>query len=258
MNQGLLQILRKDFSPNQFEHLIADLWTLQDWNTQVTAQSNDKGIDVVATQDFPYKQKILIQAKKYGERSRVSSPEMQKYASLKQRDEVDSVIIVTTSEFTGEAKSIAEEFNLKCINGKQLLKFIHRLEAEQLVRDYASEDAPSPTVERPSYPSQESNDQQLGEVPTTSTPEPVSVTAEGVDISMKAVGLSRGRSLEHYLTHDISVVEEKISLGGKKTFEGRVVVFIEITNMGDKVDARPSTSPSKLRMTTSIQLPVTL
>ncbi|WP_424014786.1 restriction endonuclease [Halorubrum xinjiangense] len=234
----MIQSLRNDLSPEQFEHLIADLWTLQDWNTEKTSNKSDKGIDVIATRTSPYKEKCLIQAKKYGKNSSVSSPEIQKYASLKQREGVDTVVIVTTSEFTKEALELIDDFNLKHINGSQLVDFIGRLDAEELVNKYALENKPAPEVERPSYTIQQENE-STDESIKTEEPELITVSSEHQDLSIELVATSNGRSLDPYLKEDVIDVEDQMSVIGRKTFPGRLIVFLQAKNSGNRLESSP-------------------
>lgn len=105
----------------EFEKLIAALWKVQGWRTRVTANSGDRGIDVIATKKRPFRQKVLIQAKKYQEGNKVGSPEIQQYAGLKQQEsDADQVVVVTTSSFTRQAQDIAQDLNVKLIDGIKL------------------------------------------------------------------------------------------------------------------------------------------
>lgn len=133
----ILKLLR-GIDGHEFESFIADLWEFQGWDTEVTKGSNDRGIDVIANRMFPYQETALIQAKRYGSNTNISSPEVQKYASLRQREGVDTVILVTTGGFTRQALEIADDFQLKCISGKVLTKLVCELEAEDVVHDYTS------------------------------------------------------------------------------------------------------------------------
>lgn len=126
-----------DLKPVRFERFIADLWSQRGWETKVTDESNDRGIDVIATKSFPYKKKKFIQAKRYKKGNNVSGPEIQKYASLKQRDGVDEVVVVTTSGFTKQAIGLCDEFNIKPVNGEQLVEVIDATSSEDLVREHA-------------------------------------------------------------------------------------------------------------------------
>lgn len=126
----------------EFEQLVADVWEKKDWETRVTPQSNDRGIDVIAIKEDTFRQKILIQAKKYGENTTVGSPEVREYHSLRhQEDHVDAVVIVTTSTFTSEAKQIADKLNVKLVDG---LSFYNMLKSipEDLLYKYVDLDKP--------------------------------------------------------------------------------------------------------------------
>lgn len=125
---------------HRFEEFVAELWQRRGWETTVTTRSNDKGIDIIATQDTPYQEKELIQAKRYQEGNRIGGPEIQQYASLRhQENNVDKVVIVTTSGFTDSALSIAKRANLKLIDGKRLVQLVSRLNSSDLVKNYTSD-----------------------------------------------------------------------------------------------------------------------
>lgn len=110
-------------TPDEFEYHVADLWEEQGWNTEITSSTADKGIDVIARKNDIYPEKTLIQAKKYEPGNKVTSSEVQQYSSLKQQEnEVDEVIIITTSSFTSNAKARARDLNVKLIDGDGLSK----------------------------------------------------------------------------------------------------------------------------------------
>jgi len=102
----------------RFEQLVSDSWEAEGWDTTVTRGSNDRGVDVVAKKDSPFERKMVIQAKRYNKSNKVGGPEVREYASLKQQESnVDVVLIVTTSSFTGQANHIANDLNVKLMNG---------------------------------------------------------------------------------------------------------------------------------------------
>ncbi|MFC6757405.1 MULTISPECIES: restriction endonuclease [Haloarcula] len=121
----------------EFEALVAELWEKQGWNTTVTSGSNDRGVDVIAEKNTPFYQKQLIQAKRYSPDSKVGSPDIQQYSSLRhQMDNVDSVVVVTTSDFTLQAQEAAKNLNVKIIDGKQFISLINKLDAESIIQNY--------------------------------------------------------------------------------------------------------------------------
>lgn len=120
-----------------FEHFVADIWTRRGWETEVSQASLDAGIDVTATKTTPYKQKKLIQAKRYGENTTVGGPEIQQYASLKhQQIDADSVVVVTSNAFTRSAEERANELNVKLVNGDDLAELVLSLDAYDLLERY--------------------------------------------------------------------------------------------------------------------------
>lgn len=119
----------------EFEYFVADLWTFLDWNTRVVGEPGDRGIDVVATTEEGNKQ--LIQAKRYGPTITVGSPEVQQYASLRlQEDHVEQVTIVTTGEFSEQAKELAPELDVLLVNGEQLIGMVLEVDAAELIAEY--------------------------------------------------------------------------------------------------------------------------
>lgn len=111
----------------EFEELVGKIWEANGWNTHVTSGSGDKGIDVIATRDGKTNDKVLIQAKRYKKGNNVGSPEIRKYATLYQQDpETDSVIVVTTSSFTGPAKKLAKKLEVELIDGDKLSELLSK------------------------------------------------------------------------------------------------------------------------------------
>ncbi|WP_089788850.1 restriction endonuclease [Natronobacterium haloterrestre] len=120
-----------------FEHFIGDLWERMGWKTEVSTAAADKGVDVVAQKSTPYEQTLLIQAKRYGPNTTVGSPEVQQYASLRhQYHGVDKVLLVTTNGYSRQAKELADQLNVKLINGDELVQLVLEHDALDLVVEY--------------------------------------------------------------------------------------------------------------------------
>lgn len=113
-----------DLGDQQFEELVSKIWEVRGWNTHLTPKQ-DRGIDIVAEKYEPFHQKQLIQVKKYGN-TKVSSEEVQQYAALKlQQRDADMVVVVTTGEFSKNAQDLAEQLNVKLVNGTSLTNIIN-------------------------------------------------------------------------------------------------------------------------------------
>lgn len=104
---------------DEFESYVAEIWSEMGWETETT-DKNDRGVDVYAQTDWPYDREIVIQVKRYASGNRISSTQVQKYALLDRQEGVDDVVIVTSSDFSQPAEEVAEDLNVKLIDGHDL------------------------------------------------------------------------------------------------------------------------------------------
>ena len=164
---GQLKAVLQQMDPYEFEHFVADLWQRMGWETTVTTASADKGVDIIARKSSPYEQLLLIQAKRYGPNTTVGSPDVQQYASLRQQFEnVDKVLIVTTNGYSRQAREIAEDLNVKLIDGDGLVELIDEYDSLDLVAEYLDfiEPAEQADPDESVHPDPESTDET--EVPS--------------------------------------------------------------------------------------------
>lgn len=110
-----------NLSPTEFEQLVASFYSAQGYSTQVTKQSADRGIDIIARRDG---EKLAIQAKRYTGSNKVGRPTIQKIVGAATQANADRAAVVTTSEFTDTAISAAQEFGpqVELIDGDTLVK----------------------------------------------------------------------------------------------------------------------------------------
>lgn len=104
----------------QFEEAIAALCLRSGClDAHVTGGANDLGADVVAT--TPNGQRLVIQCKRYGERTKVGSPELQRFGGTCFSVHGAKVaIVVTTSVFTLPATRYAEAQGIRLVDGAAL------------------------------------------------------------------------------------------------------------------------------------------
>lgn len=122
--EHVLQHLR-EMDEYEFEDLVATVWESRGWETTVTQDTGDRGIDVVAEKEEPFYQKQLLQAKRYAAGNTIGSDEVRTYSTLlHQEDQVDVVVIVTTSSFTAPAKRLADDLNVKLIDGSTFYELL--------------------------------------------------------------------------------------------------------------------------------------
>lgn len=124
--------------PYEFEHFVADLWEDRGWETEVSKGSRDQGVDIEARKlEGLVNQKAVIQAKRYADDNKVGRDEVQQYHSMKVQDsEADVAVIVTTSEFTTEARLWGLENNVKLVDGDDLVDLIVKHDRYDLLDEY--------------------------------------------------------------------------------------------------------------------------
>lgn len=114
--------------PDRFEELLASIFSKAGWRTQTTTRSNDRGIDVIARKRFPIRRKYLIQAKCNSQGNNLSADDVRNYHALRdQENNVDQVILATTSDFSNQAKIIGEKLDIKLLNRRDLKMIINNL-----------------------------------------------------------------------------------------------------------------------------------
>ncbi len=95
----------KNYSPEEFESFIADLFENMGYQTQITPHSNDQGADIIARKN---NDTIVIEVKRYREGNNVGSPVVRSVLGSMPKYNANKAIIVTTSDFTVEAEEQAK------------------------------------------------------------------------------------------------------------------------------------------------------
>ncbi len=194
----LLEQLQK-VDAYEFEQFVAKLWEVQNWETYVTKEADDGGVDVIVEKSTPFPRKQVIQVKRYEPSNSVGRPEIQQYASLRQEQtDVDMVVVLTTGRFTDGAEDVARKLNVKLIDGPQLYNLIEALDAFQLAQSYVDS-----KVNRVGTSSTESED--------TSTDVPVQEgnTVEG---SQSITGFEQKAELNDVPTHLPALIKLRESI----------------------------------------------
>lgn len=110
--------------PQGFEVLLSELFSSMGYRAELTQYSRDRGIDIlISIEKFGLSHTWIVQAKRYS--APVGVKEVREYSSLRDRDRVDGVIIVTTSSFTKEGMQEAAEHNVKLIDGNLLVGMLN-------------------------------------------------------------------------------------------------------------------------------------
>ncbi|MFC7010065.1 restriction endonuclease [Halalkalicoccus sp. GCM10025322] len=126
-----------------FEMLIADVWEGFGYDTTVSQESNDKGLDVMAIHRETG-ERVAIQAKCYAGSNRIGRPAVQQYSSLYQQENADRVYIVSTGYYTDTAIESGRELGVGLITGIDLCREIADLEhGDEITQYYLNRNAPS-------------------------------------------------------------------------------------------------------------------
>lgn len=126
-----------------FELLIADIWDQLGYETTVSQESNDKGLDVMAVHRETG-ERVAIQAKCYAGSNKVGRPSVQQYSSLYQQEGADAVYIVSTGYYTDTAIESGRELGVSLVNGIDLCREIAGLEhGDEITQHYLNQNAPS-------------------------------------------------------------------------------------------------------------------
>lgn len=114
-----------EFTPREFEELLAVCW--RDFrNAAVTTQgSQDRGIDlIIRTSDGA---RLAVQAKRYSQSNPVGIATIQRTAGLTTEFDIDRSVVVTSSKFTQQAKNSATSIEeIIIVDGEQLCSWLNR------------------------------------------------------------------------------------------------------------------------------------
>ena len=110
--------------PGFFESLVVQLLVKMGYGVgTVTQATRDGGIDGVINEDRLGLSKIYVQAKRYSD-TKVSSPEIDKFAGAMKRMHQEKGVFITLSDFSQDAKRHANDLNIAIIDGKNLIRLM--------------------------------------------------------------------------------------------------------------------------------------
>jgi outer membrane protein assembly factor BamB/restriction endonuclease Mrr len=113
-----------EYSPYQFERLVAQLWENYGYSTRVSSKSGDEGVDVYGKKG---NEVVAIQVKQYTPgKSKVTPSTVREMASPLAKGNATHSVIVTSSTFTKNAVQEAQSYGerMKLIGQQRLLKML--------------------------------------------------------------------------------------------------------------------------------------
>jgi restriction system protein len=144
--QDLGQLLL--LTPSQFEHTVGTVLTANGWHqVSEVGRVGDRGADLLGLNASGVR--CVVQCKRYGPGSKVSSPDLQRFLGAIQIHGCQRGVFVTTSGYTKQAVAIASAHNVELIDGQRLVALARAAEKTTAV---ASRELVPLTVSKPLPP----------------------------------------------------------------------------------------------------------
>ena len=150
---GLLKSIM-DRHPSFFEGLVVQLlrkmgYGSEDSFAEAVGKPGDEGIDGVIHEDKLGLDAVYIQAKRADPRKPVGRGDLQKFAGALLGKKTSKGVFITTSNFSQQARSYADDQRIRCIDGQELAnlmidyevgaKVAHRFNVYYIDEDFFSE-----------------------------------------------------------------------------------------------------------------------
>ncbi len=109
--------------PSDFEPFCADLFRAVGYRAQVTAATNDGGVDLRLQRDG---RTTIVECKCYGRSHTVGRPVLQKLHGANAVEHADAMMVVTTSTFTSGAVEFARQTGIELVDGDRLISMVRQ------------------------------------------------------------------------------------------------------------------------------------
>lgn len=111
----------------QFENLVNMLLTKMGLIASTTKRSGDGGVDIIATNEQPILGgKYVIQCKRYAPGNKVGEPAVRELFGVMMHENANKGILITTSDFSRQAKSFSRNKAIELLNGDSILSLLNK------------------------------------------------------------------------------------------------------------------------------------
>ena len=110
-----------DFSPQDFEDFISQLFRDNGYIVEQTKYSRDYGVDLIIKKNGEH---IAIQVKRYAKINKVGVKDINQVLGGKNYYKCNKAIVITTSSFTKPAETLAQKTNVELWDWNKLQKYI--------------------------------------------------------------------------------------------------------------------------------------
>ena len=98
----------ENMSHREFEYFVADIFKKLGFSVKVTQATRDGGADIIATKSYPFPYTLLVECKHWGPKHKVDVSVVRSVYGVQVANQVNQSVIVTSSEFTRDARKFAE------------------------------------------------------------------------------------------------------------------------------------------------------
>jgi restriction system protein len=116
VSDGLLAALAKtpgllyEIAPRKFEEIVAELFRKEGFDVELTQETRDGGVDIIAlSRRMNIRQKMIVECKRFKPENRVGIAIVDRVLGVKTRMNANMAVVVTTSSYTREATAVARE-----------------------------------------------------------------------------------------------------------------------------------------------------
>lgn len=112
----------KSLSPQEFEHLVASLFSAYGHDVELVGGNSDHGVDIVVKNQQG--EKWVVQCKRY--RGSVGEPVVRDLFGTMLHESAQGAYLITTGNFTHKARQWAEEKPIILYDGEELIRLVRR------------------------------------------------------------------------------------------------------------------------------------
>ena len=133
-SKSLIKLVHKhpelidELTPQEFEELVAQVFTHLGYDSQLTPQTRDGGYDIILRGEDDFgENRILVEVKKYSKNNPVGASVLRGLAGVVLNSNANRGLLVTSSYVTKGAREVAEQFpQIEIVDRNSLVKLVEK------------------------------------------------------------------------------------------------------------------------------------